>query len=140
MLAPSKMICFVFNFPTKLPEKIAPNVHITGIGIKISPASVAFFPNTPWLQIGRYIVILIIIAPAISVNILIVDNVRLEKSASGINGSGDFFSMNKKIMNETTAKINRPIIVISPQFCLLLPVNNAYSRAIVLSENTVAPR
>lgn len=48
--------------------------------------------------------------------------------------------MNKKIMNETTAKINRPIIVMSPQFCLLLPVNNAYSRAIVLNEKTVAPR
>ena len=58
----------------------------------------------------------------------IIDNVRLEKSASGINGSGDFFSMNKKIMNETAAKIKRPTIVMSPQFCLLLPVNNAYSK------------
>ena len=119
------MICFVLKRPTSLLENNVPTVHITGRGIKISPASVAFFPNTPWLQIGRYIVMLISIAPEIRVNILIVDNVRLENKANGINGSGDFFSINKKIINQTTAKIRRLIMDMSPQLFLLLPVNNA---------------
>lgn len=47
----------------------------------------------------------------IRVNIFIVDNVWLEKSVSGINGFGDFFLMNKKIINEIVVKINRLIIV-----------------------------